>query len=125
MLKELFQFLETQEMQQAITVFCSNQGIRWSFILEHAPHFGGLWEAVVESFKVHLRRVVSNAILTNEELATVLTQIEGCFNSRPLAALPDPDGAFEALTPRHFLTGRHLEALPDPPSFHQSCHLLK
>ena len=27
---------------------------------EHAPHFGGLWEAAVKSMKMHLRRIISN-----------------------------------------------------------------
>ena len=70
----------------------------------------------MKSFKVHLKRVVGDARLTYEELATVLTQIEACLNSRPLAALPEPDDGLEVLTPGHFLIGRPLEALPDPSS---------
>ena len=44
------------------------------FIPERAPHFGGLREAAVKSFKTHLFRVVRN----------VLTQMKACLNSRPL-----------------------------------------
>ena len=60
--------------------FCSGKGIEWRFTLERAPHFGGLWEAAVNSFKYHLCRVVGDVKLTFEELYTVLTQIEACLN---------------------------------------------
>ena len=55
----------------------------------HAPHFGGLWEAVVNSFKKHLKVVVGEAKLTFEELSTWLTQKEAWVNSRPLTPLPE------------------------------------
>ena len=94
--------------------YCAHRGIQWKFTPEHAPHFGGLWEASVKSFKQHLRRVVGEAKLTYEELATTLAQIEACLNSRPLIPLPDDSEGLEALTPRHFLIGKPLMALPDP-----------
>lgn len=119
--KELVKFLESQKAQGAISTFCSAQ---WRFIPERAPHFGGLWEAAVKSFKSHLRRVIGSAKLTFEELTTVLTQIEACLNSRPLVALPLTDDGIEALTPGHFLIGRPLEALPDPALTYRSVSIL-
>ena len=110
--------METQQTQKSISEFCTVQGIEWRFIPEHTPHFGGLWEAAVKSFKLHLHRVVGNVRLTFEELATVLSQIEACLNNRPLVALPQDDDGIEALTPGHFLIGRPLEALPDVLSTH-------
>ena len=83
-LKDLFEFLNQKRSRQIVSQFCSNQNIQWDFIPERAPHFGGLWEAAVKSFKTHLKRVTTNVKLTYEELSTVLTQIEACLNSRPL-----------------------------------------
>ena len=77
------------------------------------PHFGGLWEASVKSFKQHLRRVVGEVKLTYEELATTLAQIEACLNSRPLTPMPEDSEGLEVLTPGHFLIGKPLTALPD------------
>jgi hypothetical protein len=122
--KELVKFLESQKVQGNISAFCSVQNIDWKFIPEHTPHFGGLWEATVKSFKSHLRRVVGGVRLTFEELVTVLTQIEACLNSRPLVALPLEDDGIEALTPGHFLIGRPLEALPDPALTYRSISIL-
>ena len=98
-----------------ISDHCAHQGIQWRFIPEHAPHFGGLWEAAVRSLKRHLRKVVGEVRLTYEELTTVLAQVEACLNSRPLTPLPEPSDGIEALTPGHFLIGKPLTALPDPP----------
>ena len=123
-LKEIVDFIESQKTQKAISEFCSVQNIQWKFIPEHAPHFGGLWEAAVKSFKAHLRRVVGDVKLTFEEMTTVLTQIEACLNSRPLVALPSSDDGIEALTPGHFLIGRPIEALPDPSLSYRSMSIL-
>ena len=101
-LKDLFEFLNQKRSIQIVSQFCSNQNIQWDFIPERAPHFGGLWEAAVKSFKTHLKRVTTNVKLTYEELSTVLTQIEACLNSRPLTRMYCNDDGVEALTPGTF-----------------------
>ena len=66
-LKELFDFLHQQGTQGAISDFCSTHNIVWKFIPEHAPHFGGLWEAAVKSTKHHLKRIVGSEKLTRTD----------------------------------------------------------
>lgn len=46
----------------------ANDIINFKLILAYAPHFGGLWEAGVKSFKHHLVRVLGDSHLTFEEL---------------------------------------------------------
>ncbi|XP_055307797.1 uncharacterized protein LOC129571937, partial [Sitodiplosis mosellana] len=75
-----------------------------------APHMGGLHEAAVKSAKSHLKRVIGGQQLTFEQLATLLTQVEACLNSRPLIALSDDATDDLALTPGHFLVGEPLVA---------------
>ncbi len=124
-LKRLYEFLREAATQHKIFDFCCSQKIQWKFIPERAPHFGGLWEAAVKSFKQHLKKVVGESKLTFEEYSTVLTQVEACLNSRPLCPLPDSDDGFDALTPGHFIIGRPLEALPDSTLSYQPNSVLR
>ena len=103
----------TQEHQN-IAYILSKDNTLWSFNPPAASHMGGKWEAVVKSTKFHLRRTVGETVLTFEELATLLTQIEAILNSQPLEPLRDDPGDVSALTPRHFLTSSAFCTLPEP-----------
>ncbi|XP_011858174.1 PREDICTED: uncharacterized protein LOC105555739 [Vollenhovia emeryi] len=99
---------------QCVAAQLAEQRIRWHFGPPAAPNFGGLWEAAVKAMKGHLRRVIGEATLTYEEMATLLSQVEACLNSRPLQAISDDPEDLSALTPGHFLVGSALNAVPEP-----------
>lgn len=88
--------------------------IDWKFIPPRSPHFGGLWEAGVKSVKHHLKRSIGNLRFTYEEFETIIVQIEGILNSRPLTPISNDFDSFEVLTPGHFLIGRSINAIPEP-----------
>ncbi|CAK1595738.1 unnamed protein product [Parnassius mnemosyne] len=89
-------------------------GTQWHFIPPHSPNFGGLWEAGVKSTKYHLRRIMTRN-LTQEEMTTVLCQIEACLNSRPLVPIDTEDvDVIDPLTPGHFLIGEAPILPPSP-----------
>ena len=75
--------------------------------------------------KRHLRKIVGNVRLTYEELATVLTQVEACLNSRPLTPMPESEDGIEVLMPGHFLVGSPLESIPDPSASFRTTPLLR
>ncbi|XP_041450708.1 uncharacterized protein LOC121404710 [Drosophila obscura] len=102
----------SQSQDEDIASFLTSQEINWHFIPQSAPHFGGIWETGVRSIKLHLRRVIGSSALTFEEYSTVLTQIEGLLNSRPLCA--PSDHSLDPLTPAHFLTGQPHMSVPEP-----------
>lgn len=87
--------------------------IRWHFSPPGGPHFNGLAEAAVKSVKFHLKRTMSDAKLTFEELSTLLSQIESCVNSRPICTLSSDPNDFDVLTPSHFLIGEQPTLLPE------------
>lgn len=117
-------FTASSSEQRSIVDQLAQDNIQWRFQPPAAPHFGGIWEAAVKSFKPHLRPVLGEATLTYEEMSTLLAQIEACLNSRPLQALTDDPDDLAALTPFlnrlglkcHFGTepigGTHVSSIP-------------
>lgn len=104
-----FEAIIAEQWQEAANSHAiRDQSIEWSFNPPYAPHMGGLHEAAVKSAKHHLKRVVGAQQLTFEELATLLTHVEACLNTRPLTALTNEQSDSLALTPGHFLIGEPL-----------------
>ncbi|GFT73678.1 integrase catalytic domain-containing protein [Trichonephila clavipes] len=91
-----------------------SENIDWKFIPPKSPHFGGLWEAGVKSVKHHLKRAIGNLHFTFEEIETIMIQVEGILNSRPLTPLSSDADNFDVLTPGHFLIGRPITSIPEP-----------
>lgn len=110
-LKEVGKFLYNN--QKTVNDFASSIGCIWHFIPPYSPNFGGLWEVAVKSMKFHFKRVLKDATITYEEFNTLLTQVEGVLNSRPLFALSSDPSDLNPLSPSHFLIGRSLVAPPD------------
>ncbi|XP_065076956.1 uncharacterized protein LOC135700391 [Ochlerotatus camptorhynchus] len=111
---ELAKQLKDQQLQNAVTRSCGEDGIEFKFIPPRSPNFGGLWEAAIKSFKTHLKSTLGNSILTVEQLTTLLAQIESCMNSRPLTQLSTDPEDLDVLTPGHFLIHRPLTAIAEP-----------
>jgi len=89
-------------------------GIQWHFIPARAPHFGGLWESAIKSSKKILRHVLGDVTPTFEEMVTIIAQVEGCLNSRPICPMSNNHDDLTALTPGHFLVGDILSSIPEP-----------
>ncbi|XP_062534626.1 uncharacterized protein LOC134203792 [Armigeres subalbatus] len=110
---ELRKLLKADDFRHAIAGECSKIGIRWHFNPPRGSHFGGLWEAAIKSAQKHFVRVLGDRKLAFDDMETLLVQIEGCLNSRPLMKLSDDPTDLEALTPGHFLVGSSLQSVPD------------
>jgi hypothetical protein len=113
-LKELHNLFKSEHFAANVVEPLTNDEIHWHFIPPRSPHMGGLWEAAVKSTKGHLKRVLGKTILNYEEMYTLLTMIEACLNSRPLAPLSNDPSDFEPLTPGHFLIGGPLHTAAEP-----------
>ena len=81
--------------------------IKWNFILEKSPWWGGFYERMVRSIKNTLKKLVGASSLDYEQLNTVLVQIENVINSRPLTYMND-ENLNESLTPYHLIYGRNI-----------------
>ncbi|XP_058455678.1 uncharacterized protein LOC131432993 [Malaya genurostris] len=113
-LNHLYKLLKTDKSSRKLIFdWCANVEIVWKFIPPRAPHFGGLWEAAVESAKNHLLKEVRGTTATQEEMLTLLAQVEMCLNSRPIVEMSNDPSDLEALTPGHFLVGANMQTIPE------------
>ncbi|XP_055632494.1 uncharacterized protein LOC129772975 [Toxorhynchites rutilus septentrionalis] len=94
--------------------YCSENSITFCFIPARSPHFGGIWEAGIKSFKHHFRRIIGQKSFTMDQLLTIVVQIEAILNSRPLSPISESPDDLSALTPGHFLIGEPLLSIPEP-----------
>ena len=57
----------------AVQGYSANTGVQWSFNLENAPWWGGLFERLIKSTKRCLRKTIGQARITYDELLTSVT----------------------------------------------------
>ncbi|GFX30863.1 integrase catalytic domain-containing protein [Trichonephila clavipes] len=83
--------------------FVADKGIHWKFIVERAPWWSGFYERLVKTIKDPLCKILHRALITFEELSTILSEVEVIVNHRPLTYVENDPGESEPLTPAHFL----------------------
>ncbi|XP_033212408.1 uncharacterized protein LOC117170002 [Belonocnema kinseyi] len=111
-LKEIYDIALSGSQSQAVKTYLQKMGIKWNFIPPLLPHFGGLWEAAMKSFKYHLVRTVGNSVLTYEQLKTYVVEFKAILNSRPISPMSSDPNDLRPLTPGHFLIGGPLTRSP-------------
>ncbi|GFY74103.1 integrase catalytic domain-containing protein [Trichonephila inaurata madagascariensis] len=80
---------------------------------EEAAWWGGWWERLVRVLKTLLRKTLGNAVLTAEELQSVLCDCESVVNSRPLSCLSEDSDDLVSLSPAMFLEENRNLDVPD------------
>ncbi|XP_065079709.1 uncharacterized protein LOC135702581 [Ochlerotatus camptorhynchus] len=114
LLEENRQKFNDMHNSSGLLVFCADNRITFHFNPARSPHFGGLWEASVKTFKYHLYRVMKDTLLNIDDFNTLIIQIEGVMNSRPLTPLSSDPADVIALTPGHLIIGEPVHSLPEP-----------
>ena len=88
---------------EEIQSYFSGGGIKWSFIVELSPWMGGFYERLVGLVKRSLRKTVGRKLLSNDQMHTVVKEVESVVNARPLVYIGDDIDSTITITPSHFL----------------------
>ena len=94
------------------------EAIEWSFNPPHAPHMGGAWERLIRSVKDILRHLVGDRLLTDEELASFMCEVEKIMNDRPLTRMGSDARDLTPLTPSHLLLMKGNSCAPSTDANH-------
>lgn len=100
-LRELVNSMDKEKIKDD----AANLGIKWKFNPPWGSLHGGLFESMIKSTKRALRAILGEARLTDEELLTAVTEVEGLLNSRPLSYSSGDPKDSPVLTPNHFIIG--------------------
>ena len=112
--KEIRQIARSSDVHQ----YLIDKKTTWKFIIEHAPWWGGFWERMIRTVKACLQKTISRATLNQDELHTLLVEVESIVNSRPLTYVQDDqDGTNYSLTPSHLIYGRRIATSPNTAHF--------
>ena len=101
-LRELVEALDTDRITQETSKY---HPIDWKFNPPCAPHFGGVFEALIKSAKKAIKAILGDADVTDEELHTAICGAERLLNSRPITYVSSDPNDLSPLTPSHFLVG--------------------
>ena len=98
-IKELF---ESSNLREAL----ERQHVTWSFVPKPAPWYGGLWEPLVGLTKQAVKKTLGRTFVTFQILETVVVEVEGMLNDRPLTYVSSNIPDSKPLTPAHLIYGR-------------------
>ncbi|XP_019218180.1 uncharacterized protein LOC109203254 [Oreochromis niloticus] len=90
----------------------AEQKIEFRFNPPGSPHFGGTWEREIRSVKTALQVVLGGNTVTEAVLQTVLIEVEGIINAKPLGYVSSDVADPDPVTPNLLLMGRRDASLP-------------
>ena len=90
----------------------SKKGVTWRIIPKCATWYGGFWERLIGLTKSSLKKVLGRTFATLSTIQTIIVEIEGILNDRPLTYMSSDVKDPEPLTPAHLLYGRRIISLP-------------
>ena len=82
--------------------------IEWKFNVALAPWWAGFFERLVRSTKRCLKKTLGTTRVSYQELLSVVVEIEGILNSRPLTCTYVDDELRSLLTSSQLVIGRRL-----------------
>ena len=98
--------------QESIHKFLHQKNIRWKFNPPAASHMSGAWERTIRSVRKILRALLGQQLVSDEMLRTLMSEVEGILNGRPLTPVSSDPKDLDPLTPNRLLLLRANPNLP-------------
>ena len=122
---ELREHVGNLNSQSLVEEFSVKKSMKWTFQPPSAPHWGGVHKSLVKSVKKAISKTLSNQAirhhnLKEDELRTLMAEITGFLNSRPLTYVSSDARDLTILTPNHFLLQRASATVP-PGNYETAC----
>ena len=108
LLAQLYKKVDWQEVYQT----AAKKGIEWRFGVEKAPHTNGVVERMVRSVKDALKTTLAAPNVSFRHLETMLIEVEGIINDRPLMSPTEDDNDPATVTPAMLCIGRPIHMIP-------------
>ena len=100
--RELQELVESLDQERIIRESTKHHRIDWKFNPPAAPHFGGVFEALIKSEKKAIKAILGDADINDEELHTAICGAD----SQPITYVGADPNDHSPLTPNHFLVGQ-------------------
>ena len=108
--KEIRELFRSEEVLR----YLADMRITWTFVVERAPWWAGFWERLVKSIKRPLKKVIGRTSLPYDQLQTLIVEIEGLLNARPLTYIYDDSESISfPLSSSHLVDGRRIVNSPN------------
>lgn len=102
--------------KEEIVHFTALHGIQWNFNPPAASHYGGVWERQIRTIRKILHAVLHEQHLkssqSEEQLQTLMCEIEAIINSRPLTRASEDPNDLNIITPNHLLQFKTTSSPP-------------
>ena len=83
--------------------------IKWSFYFWEISIVGRIYEGLIAIVKSSLKKAVGKAKLNYDKIVTIVTEIQGCLNSRPSTYLNE-ENVYDLLTSNHLVYEHDINA---------------
>lgn len=106
--RELRRTVQALNGDDSLKKYTACEWIRWKFQPANAPHFGGAHESLVKSTKRALCRMLPSSTfdsprVTEEVFRTLLFEVSGLLNSRPITYASSDPKDYRPLTPNDLM----------------------
>ena len=104
--------LEEFQSHPSIVNLLNKNKTSWRFIPARAPWFGGIWERLIGITKGVIKKALGKKLVTYDELLTIIIEVEGRVNDRPLTYLSSSSEDNIPISPSQLVNGHKINSLP-------------